>query len=261
MSGEGEGPAPDGERAQLRREREHLRRLRINEAGVALAALLVSVTVIGVNAYNHRRGSQIVVLQPEQVVLYRTTGGSDSNLWLAVQTQMVNTAREYGDVVVRASAVVHREDLPEGRFAYSNVVEPIMSPQVDKALQNCPQGARCLPATGFYVIERPKRLLDIPGGSSRTEYLAFQLESFNCKPTGAYCSNFANYAGAMKALRRGGSLEVSVDLQLQFDGTKTLRCVLPDDPGRRTVILDYLDEKGWAQPECVEPETDGEDET
>lgn len=232
-----------------------MQRVRLSEAGVALAALLVSLTVLGVNFYTYRRGSEMVVLQPEQIVFYREPDGQGGpgSLWLAVQVQMVNAARDHGDVVVRASAQVDGRTRRGGAFAFNAMVEPVLTSNVNRALQNCPEAARCLPATGFYVIERPKRLLDVPGGSSRTEFMAFQLEAVNCKSEGdGACLQFSDYPTAMAFLRGQQTADFLFDIEFQFDGTKTMQCALPSDPVGRAAIFDYIDRKGWAMPACQE---------
>lgn len=248
-------PDAETERAQYRRERERLRRLRINEAGVALAALALSATALGINFFNYSRGSEVVVLQPEDILLYRQGTAEEGVLTFAVQAAMVNASRDYGDVVVAAQASL----LPQAGsviFAYQNVIEPVRSDDVKAAVADCPDGVRCIAETGFYIMERPKTLLDVPGGGSRTTFLAFPLETWNCRGTEEACTEFQTYAGAMGALRTAETVTFEVVLRYQFDGEHTLRCTLSETavPGRanRAGILDYLDDKGWTQSACME---------
>jgi len=262
--GDPDAPVPPGEQVparyetpreqqlRLREEREHRRRRRITEAGVALAALFVSLSVFMINGLLYLRGSQVAVLPPESVTLYRDTGPNGSALWVAMQAQMINAAAaDYGDVAVSADVAFGPRRQERGRFAYAALVEPTMTNDVEKAVENCPQGARCIANTGFNVIERPRKLLDVPGGTSRSEYLAFLIEGHQCKGEPAYCHAFGGFEDAVEHLRSLQQPVIRLNLEFYFDGKRSVACRLSPDPKVRAAVFDYLVEKGWAAVECV----------
>jgi len=225
---------------------------RITEAGVALVALLVSGTAFLVNGWMYVRGSELVVLKPDHYILYRDSGPYGADMFLALPLQIVNAAgADFGDVVVRAEAQVFSGRRAPGVFPYSALSEPVLARDVDAAVANCPQGARCIANTGFYVIERTAKLLDVPGGGSRSEYLAFQLNPENCLGSRQYCDGFRHFDGALAALRREEAPVIRVVVRFQFDGDHVVECAMTSDEKLRGQIFDYLAEKGWAQQPCI----------
>lgn len=228
------------------------RRPRVTEVTVAMAALLLSGSAFLINAGLYLRGSEIAVLQPDHVFLYRDSGPYGSELWMAAPAAIINAARpDYGDVVTQASVAVSSSKAPPGRFRYGAVVEPVASTQVDRGVESCALGARCIPATGFYAVERPARLLDVPGGSSRFEYLAFQISDANCDGAPAYCATFNGFDAAVRTLRAQPALVFGVRLRFHFDGNKILECRLPAGAAYVKAVFDYLETKGWASVACA----------
>ena len=238
-------------RERLHEERRHRRHRRVTEAGVALAALFVSLAVFLVNGALFIRGSEIAVLEPDEVVFYRDAGPNGASLWIALQTQMINAAAaDYGDVVVKASAAMGPEEGERGRFPYMGLVEPIMTLNAEKAAADCPQAARCIVNTGFYAIQRPRRLLDVPGGASRSEHLAFMIEDITCEGDPAFCGAFTGFDAALGHLRSRSDAVIRMNLTFHFDGQLEVACRLPSDPVRRAAIFDYVQAKGWAAVPC-----------
>ena len=245
-----ETPAEQQER--LHEERRHRRHRRITEAGVALAALFVSLSVFMVNGALFLRGSEIAMLPPETVLFYRDTGPNGSSLWIAMQARMINAAAaDYGDVAVRASVAMAPKRHERGRFRHEALIEPALSPNAEEAAKNCPQGARCIWNTGFYVIKRPRKLLDVPGGTSRSEHLAFLIEPMQCEGEKAFCDAFGGFEEAVSHLRSQQRPVIRMTLTFHFDGEQVVECWLPPDPAQRVAIFDYLVEKGWAEVACV----------
>jgi hypothetical protein len=238
-------------RERLHEERRHRRHRRVTEAGVALAALFVSLAVFLVNGALFIRGSEIAVLEPDEIVFYRDAGPNGASLWFAMQTQMINAAAgDYGDVVVNASAAIGPEKGERGRFPYMGLVEPIMTLHAEKAAEDCPEAARCIVNTGFYAIQRPRRLLDVPGGSSRSEHLAFMVEEVTCQGDPAFCASLTGFDAALDHLRSRSDPVIRMNLTFHFDGEQSVVCRLPSDGTRRAAIFDYLQEKGWAAVPC-----------
>ena len=237
---------------RLHEERRHRRHRRVTEAGVALAALFVSLAVFMVNGAVYLRGSRIVVLDPEEVLFYRTTGPAGASLKIAVPARMINAAAgDYGDVVVAASLAIGPKQAERGSFRHTELVEAAMNQHPERMVENCPQAARCIAGTGHYVIERARKLLDVPGGSSRSEYLGFTIERLECVGDPAFCATFNGFDDAVAHLRaQRQPVVIRLLLKFQFDGRRTVRCTLTQDAAMRTAIFDYLTEKGWASAAC-----------
>lgn len=243
------------QRRQLRR-----RRFKLTEAGVALAALLVSATAFMVSGAMYLRGSEIVGTPPETILIYRDAGPTGAELWIAVPVSLINAAStDYGDVVTSATLrLVNQENAVH--FNYEAIVESVMVPgpnpvtmtrRVERAIETCPTGARCIAGLGHYVIERPKRLLDVPGGGSRSEHLAFQLTTTSCRGSPGACSVYGGYDRAVSALRRKPGLTVRVDLEFQFDDPQQLLCTVDTRYASWTAILAYLERTGWVTGACL----------
>ncbi len=253
-------PADSASEGRLRRSFRR-RRFRLTEVGVALAALLVSGTAFLIGGAMYLRGSEIVTVRPETLLLYRDAGPDGAELWLAVPIQLINAAStDYGDVVTRATL---RLNGGAGHFDYETLVEPVFVPapdrnamarRVERAIDNCPTGARCIAGIGHYVIERPKRLLDIPGGSSRSEYLGFQLSAYSCRPGGSDCTGFRGFQPTVANLRRQATLTAAVTLQFQFDEPQEVRCTVSTRHATWSSLLAYLERTGWVVAECVNSE-------
>jgi hypothetical protein len=243
--------ALEAEREKFRQERAHMQRLRITEAGVALAALFVSCTVFLLNGALFMRGSSVSVLEPRTVLFYRDAGPNGASLWIAVQASMINAASpDYGDVIERAWISIGPQVTP-ARFQYDALIEPVpMTRDVEGAVKNCPNGARCIPATGFYVVSRPDQLLDVPGGASLSPYMSFLVENIECEGPEDVCARFQNYETVVRLIRSLPDPFVRITIKMHFDGRKTVHCALPKDPAFRKAIFDYLDEKGWAEVQC-----------
>lgn len=241
-------PAPD-----LVKPASRKRRLfpRVTEAGVALVALLVSATAFLINGGLFLRGSDIALVEPDHFVMYVDQGPNGSDLYLAVPIAVINAASpDYGDVVTRASVTISPGAKAPGSFSYEAVMEPVVGPRVEEGVAACPQGARCIPAIGFYAIERPARLLDVPGGTSRSEYLSFWLQAANCAGSKTYCERLTSPHAVLEMLRAEERPTIRVHIEFHFDGWKTVTCRLPSAKAARVAIFDYVEAKGWAMPAC-----------
>jgi hypothetical protein len=187
------------------------------------------------------------------VLFYRDKGPNGSSLWIAMPAKMINAASgDYGDVVTEASLAIGPRQHERGRFAYRAIIEPApLANNSEEAVANCPEGARCIANTGFYVVERPRKLLDVPGGSSRSEHLAFMIEAVACESDEtAFCSSIRNFDDALAHLRSRQDPVIRMRLRFYFDGEKEVACRLPSDRARLTAIFDYIQEKGWAGVAC-----------
>lgn len=237
------------------------RRWRLTEAGVAAAAFMLSFGVFLLGGLQSLRGSEIVALPPDQIILYRDAPTPDSDvLVVAVEAALINTAGPaYGDVAVETWLEVEGQD--ETRFAYEARVEPVYTHRGEDRSPQCPIDARCISAvgvrqepahpgnTGLLVIERPRDLVSVPGGSARLSWMSFPLS--NCEGDPAACARYASFGGAVRALRRAPDIAFQITLDFHSDGAQTMACRLgAGSPAERDAFFDFLEERGWATLRC-----------
>lgn len=234
---------------------------RITEAGAAVAAFLLSLSIFLLGAFQSLRGAEIVLLPPQTVLLYRDapTPASDV-LVLAVETGMINTARaDYGDVAVQAYVELAGTTAATARFPHDASIEPVQRPIGEERISDCPIDARCVSATGLgaprpgrmglMVIERRPELLTVPGGSSRSVWLAFSFA--NCRGRPEVCDRYSSFADALEQLRRAPELSFRITLDFHSDGRKTILCAFENDGvASRGGFLDFLEDRGWATLRC-----------
>lgn len=234
---------------------------RVTEAGAAVAAFLLSLSIFLLGTFQSLRGAEIVLLPPKHVYLYRDAPrpGADS-LVLAVEAGMINTARaDYGDVAVQAYAELAGTPAGTARFLYDATVEPVTVPYEEVAAVECPSNARCLGAAGYApiqpgqiglrVIERRPELLSVPGGSAHSAWLGFAFG--NCQGVPGACEDFSSFDGALQKLRDAPELAFRVTLDFHSDGRKVIRCALENDSAeRRRRYLEFLEERGWVTLRC-----------
>jgi len=247
-------PPPPPPPVEVTRRRRRLLP-RVTEVGVGVVALFVSGAAFLGNLALFMRGSEIAVLEPEQFVIYRDAGPNGADLYVALPIAVINAARaDYGDVVTGGTVSFESRTAPPVKFVYEAIIEPVMTQHVDRAIEGCPDGARCIAATGFYVIERPAKLLDVPGGASRTEHMAFHVGQSACVGPAAACAQFDGFDRSLAILRAMGPLTIKIDVDFYFDGRKHVECRLPAAAAERDAIWNYLAQKGWAMPACAKRE-------
>ena len=234
---------------------------RITEAGAAVAAFLLSLSIFLLGTFQSLRGSEIVLLPPQFIILYRDAPTPTSDvLMLAVETGMINTARaDYGDVAVQAYAEVAGTAAETARFPHDGSLQPVHLKVEEDRTAACPVDARCVPAIGLeppkagrmglMVIERRPELLSVPGGSSHSAWLGFSLG--NCRGQAEVCDRYARFTDALQQLRRAPELSFRVTLDFHSDGRKTFLCASENQSAaRRREFLDFLEERGWAALTC-----------
>ncbi|WP_332678480.1 hypothetical protein [Brevundimonas sp.] len=236
-------------------------RWRITEAGAAVAAFLLSLSIFLLGTFQSIRGSEIVLLPPQYVYLYRDAPTPSTDvLMLAVETGMINTARaDYGDVAIQAYAEIAGTQAAVARFPYDGSLDPVTLPVGLDRTADCPIDARCVPATGLgppkpgrmglMVIERRPELLTVPGGSSNSVWLGFSFA--NCRGQSTTCDRYSSFKDALKQLRRAPDLSFRVTLDFHSDGRKTILCAFDREGATsRREFLDFLEERGWATLTC-----------
>lgn len=226
----------------------------ITEAGAASASFMLSLAVFSVAGLNAFRGSQMVVLPVEQVLLYRDGVGDRATLSMALPVKMINAAgRDYGDVMVDAQVTIAPKR-PGGalQFGLQTFVEPVFALDPNGPSPVCSYDVRCVALKGTWIIERPAALLDVPGSSSRTQWLGFRLESALCKGDSARCAQFYNFDSATRALGTGAGLRFDATLAFHGDGTFKVSCIVNEaNQGGRAAIIDYLRSRGWTNLTCA----------
>ena len=234
---------------------------RITEAGAAVAAFLLSLSIFLLGTFQSLRGSEIVLLPPPYVVLYRDAPTPDTDaLVLAVEAGMINTARaDYGDVAVQAYAELAGTTAASARFPHDASVELVMLPYVEGRLVECPVDARCVEAAGsavlqpgqmsLKVIERRPELLSVPGGSSNAAWLGFAFG--NCRGQPEVCGRFRGFEDAVRQLYDAPELSFRITLDFHSDGRKTILCAFEkNDADSRRRYLEFLEKRGWATLVC-----------
>ena len=253
--------ASDGSHTPSRKDELKTAGWRITEAGAAVAAFLLSLSIFLLGTFQSLRGAEMVLLPPETVLLYRDASmPSNDVLMLAVETGMINTARaDYGDVAIRAYAEVGAPGATKARFPYDATLQPVFVPHEDGREVDCPIDARCLTAArsapirqgalDLRVIERRPELLSVPGGSSHTARLGFGFG--RCVGSEQTCARFRNFDDAIKQLRNAPELAFGITLDFHSDGRKTIACAF-DEGGvvSRRDFLDFLEKRGWATLVC-----------
>lgn len=253
--------ASDGSHTPSRKDELKTAGWRITEAGAAVAAFLLSLSIFLLGAFQWTRGAEIVLLPPQTVLLYRDAPTPSSDvLMLAVETGMINTARaDYGDVAVQTYAEVAGTGAAEARFPYDVTLQPVFVAHEEGRQVDCPIDARCVTATGsvpirpgvleLRVIERGPELLSVPGGSSHSARLGFALG--HCLGNKTTCARYLSFDDAIKQLRNAPELAFGITLDFHSDGRKTIACAF-DEGGvvSRRDFLDFLEKRGWATLVC-----------
>ena len=218
-----------------------LSRLSVRGLSLGLAAFILSLTMALIQGFYALRGSEVVVQEPESILLYRDGEGDQSVLMLAIRTPMINTAAaEHGDVVMETTAKLLGDDT---RFAFQSIVQPVLGGGEDNT--DCELRARCIRLPSLLVVEYPDAIADMPGGAANVRTFSFALTEGGCSGSDA-CGQYGNFASAVAALA-GKPLDASFDIEFFDDGERTLRCT--------TAPLDeelsgFLADVGWINLPC-----------
>lgn len=229
---------------------------------IALAALMLSLVIAAINVYYAVRGPEIVVQPLDSVLLYRDSGIDDppdtemteaeraqadeeAVLTIAVPVVMINAASaEHGDVLVEA--MVRMAD-DGGRYPYQTIVLPIFTHDARAAREKCEVGMRCISFDDLVLVERTDEIVDLPGGSAKSRYLAFPLLPFTCKGPEAPCQRFPHFRAGVERLD-GKAAPILVELDFHSDGRRTITCKVDK------ANLSYLRDNGWTALPCAKSE-------
>lgn len=211
------------------------------------AGFLLAVTLATINAFYALRGSVIVVQPPQQVLLYRDGEGEHAILTIAMRLAMINAAdAQHGDILMRA-AIAPSENGPS--FQFSGVVQPVFTDN-PAAEKKCDIGVRCTKLRGLLTIERDDEIVDIPGGSVRSPYLAYPVSGSNCEGSAQQCAKFGNFEQSIAALDNKSS-KFTVLVKYYRDGNRKITCE------GRAIDLAYLRKTGWMTISCRQTDITG----
>lgn len=228
----------------------------------ALCALVLSLLVGAINVYYAVRGPEVVVQPLDSVLLYRDGGvenapeaelteaqralaDEEAVLTVAVPLMMINAASaEHGDVLVEA--MVRMAD-DGGRYPYQTLVLPIFTNDAPAAREKCEVGTRCIAFDDLVLVERTDEVIDVPGGSAKSRYLAFPLLPFTCKGSEKPCRRYRHFREAVREID-GKPASITLELDFHADGRRVVTCAADK------VDLSYLRENGWTALPCAASE-------
>ena len=216
---------------------------------VAAGALMLSLVIATINAYYAMRGPEVVLQPPDQILLYRDGEGEYAVLTVAAPILIINaSSAEHGDVMVEATLKAGEHG---GRYRYATLVQPIFTEDARAAREKCEVGVRCIVFDDLVVVERTDEIVDVPGGSAKSRYLAFHLVPPNCQGSKAECARFPDYRRSLAAIDNR-PFEVEIKVDFHSDGSRTVVCRAPK------ADLSYLKEVGWTALPCVVADVRGD---
>lgn len=219
------------------------------ESLIAGAAFVLSLSLALSSAWTYWRGATIVAAQPSRIVLYEDNG----SLTLGVDTALVNTAgADFGDVITRITAEIGDGPHPP-TFQHEVMLTPVFSEQAERQWGECPFDARCVRNGDFLSVETPGRTLDVPGGSSRSEYIGFVLQDVYCSES-PECSGFGDSASTVDHLISRRIQTFTFHYLMHNDGPKSAVCRVkfwePGAPDRGAWLSRRMKEHGWVALPC-----------
>ncbi|HEY3815059.1 MAG TPA: hypothetical protein VGL66_17715 [Caulobacteraceae bacterium] len=223
-------------------EREVIKRLGIEvtaEAVIAAGAFILALTTSLTQVYLAVRGPVISMLPIDSMVLYTDSGV----LQAALHVTMTNSASaDYGDLVERADLSLKAPSGRWVRFPLDSTAQIHLVDDSQKVVDRCDPTLRCLPFKGMVVVDRNDKLLALPGGATRADYLTFDL--WTCRGAAVDCAYFKNFNTTGAALDHR-SLNAKVDFVFHRARNQTLTCVTRPVDGAR------LEKIAWLSFPCV----------
>jgi hypothetical protein len=213
------------------------------EAVIAGGAFFLSLTTAIVQIILTVRGPVISVRPPDRAVLYRDGTQSGAVLELALRTTMLNSASgDNGDLVDKAQLTLETPGAKAVTFPFDSLVKIHLVDNPTAAVEHCDVDARCLALTGLVVVDHGERLIDLPAGRARTDFLTFGLARSACGANAA-CAPYADFESAARWL---DNRPIIAKLKLSFvrAADRTLECESRPLNGR------YLQHVGWLSFTC-----------
>ncbi len=215
---------------------------------LSLSAFIMSLTATLINVFYAVQGSEITIQPPRQILLYRDGEGENSVLSAAIRLELINTAKDYGDVLLGARLAPS----PEGpEFLQEGLAQPAFTAKAEEEAANCELGASCTGLNGLVVIQRSDIIMDMPAGSARALTPYFWLVQHSCEGAAQKCRAFSDFDRAVAELARK-PLDIRLRVKFQNDGEREITC-----RGAK-IDAEYLREIGWTQVACTEAKVTGD---
>jgi hypothetical protein len=214
---------------------------------LALAAFILSMTIALINAFYFVRGAEMVVLPPEEILLYLDGQGPDAVPSFAFRVGMINAADgQHGDALLDAEL---QPTSGAPAYQFESVVTPIFAENVAE----CSEGHRCVSLTGLTVLDRGDEVIGIPGGTARSLYLAFPMSRPRCLGSERTCSDFSSLPQLVRMIAER-PITLRVGLRFYDDGRRTLRCSVGNLDAEQ---LRFLHDYRWVTLPCRRSDASG----
>lgn len=224
------------------------RRFPLPQLSLSLSAFIMSLTITLISAFYAIQGAEILVRAPEQVILYRDGTGDDSILSFAVRIDMINSASDYGDVMLEAE-LTPSAGAPS--FKYQATVNPVFTSSAFESAKNCALGSRCIGLQGLLLVEQSDQLADLPGGSARALTFSFPVTEWNCSGSRSACNRYGTFDKAVSAVT-AAKLNIKIILHFHSDGDRQISC------RGSNIDAGYLRQVGWISLSCDQSKVTGE---
>jgi hypothetical protein len=243
-------PKPRGSSLADAEGQSRLLRLVGLEAGlqtvVAASAFLLSLSIALVQVWLALRGPVISARPIDRAIVYRDSTGSGAAMEMAVRLTLFNSAAgDYGDLVERAVLQLRASGMGDVAFPFESTVQAHMVDDPKHAPDRCDVDSQCLALGSLVIVDHGNRLIAVPGGQARSDFLAFGLTQSGCRGAAADCAHFRDFDTAAGWL---DGKPVTAVLQLTFHRShrRALPCTSqPLRPG-------YLQRNQWISFACKE---------
>ena len=238
-----------------------------SEALIGLSALFLSLTVALISAVLAWIGPQVRIFRIDDLMLYR----DGQVVVLAAKIPLINDANaQFGDTVTQYTAtLLDRDGRAIATFRGDQRIQALAIDQSRAMAERCDLDARCLALEKLLLIERELTLLDLPGASSRTDYIAYPLTGWNCTGPEKACVQFVSYDATPNRLpqpiENRRRLRIEFGVETSRDGRKRRLCTIdprelaPSDPratpqdraGRLAISNRYFNRWNWTSMKCA----------
>jgi hypothetical protein len=214
---------------------------------ISISAFIMSLTATLIGAFSALKGPEIVVMPPKSVIIYRDGEGTQAVLNVIMPLDFINTAGNYGDVLIGANAGGADR---KAAFDYQGLTKAVFTDRADEESKRCAIGSRCIALPGLLVIEAGESLVDIGGGAAKSLDLSFPVTQSNCTE-GKACNGYGDFDHALARINTK-PFEVRVTLKFHADGSREVVCTADD------LHADYLKQVGWVALPCKSAKVSGE---
>lgn len=221
------------------------------EGIVALVALVISVASLTVGWWISRGPPVIAALPADEGLIYRDGTDFGAVLALALHVKLINTSSaDHGDIVKSAVVSIEAPGTRQVSFPVQSLVEPHIEDDPQKVKERCAVGERCLPLAGMVIVDLGERLMSLPGGAARSDFMSFALAMPECR--GGDCYKFRDFESVLKILN---GKKLSLNLRLTFNRARAIniRCT-----PSATVDEARVERTKWLSFACAESDVWGD---